>query len=332
MTLTQKINLKIGIRRDSDIVINHPYFWNHTEVLGHGPKVSELQTKTKTLFLLPLYRLKIDGFDVRYIYLKPLFYMLFACCLAAVSTLYFLPDLRNQPYVQDWTPIALPAHGVYGYCRQDKTHREGIHFKFDTIASRSYRLVFYAGGKGDGTTIKLILNSFETDISLPLPAGWGKETSIKLPAALLKNGENSAVIIPENHSNDQIYWGISEVSVVPVTRPDSTTLHTSSLTPEETLNGLGSQDLTGEILATYYKTVRSWDTSVHSKDSYISRDQILEEIERKMIDKLHQAAFKVRSNQMRGHKSTSRQIQDEIAGWLPEHWVEGWEIYRELFK
>lgn len=332
VTLTQKKNLKIGIQKDSDIVINHPYFVNHTEVLGRGSKGSELQTKTKTLYIFPLYRFKVDEFIVCYIYLKRLFYILFLFCLVTVFTFSFLPDHRDQSYVQNWTPIALPAYGIYGFCRQDRTHREGIHFKFKAIASQSYRLLLFVGGKGDGTIIKLSLNGFETDISLPLPTGWRGETSLVLPSALVKDGENSVVIIPENHTNNQIFWGISEVQVVPVARSNSTAVYTPSITPEEVLNALSDKDLTGADLASFYKTVGGWNTSVTLKNSSISRDRIMAEIERRMIDKLHQVAFKVRSNQMLDYQSTSRQILDETADWLPEHWVEGWEIFRELYQ
>jgi hypothetical protein len=300
----------------------------HTEVLGRGTKVSKLQTKS--FFAFPFYRFDIDEFHVRYFYLRPLFYILFLFCILAVFTSSLFPNHTNQPFVQDWTPIALPAYGIYGFCRHDRTHGKGVHFKFEAKAPQSYKLLFVAGGKGDGTFIKLSLNGFETDISLPLPTGWGKETSLILPSALVKDGENSVVIIPKNHANNQIFWGISEVLVVPGVGSNSTTLHKPSLTPEEILNGLRDKGLTGAELAIYYKTVGSWDTSVTLKNSSISKDRIMAEIEERMKDKLQQVGFKVRSNQMLGYQSTSKQILDETADWLPEHWVEGWEIYREL--
>ena len=253
-------------------------------------------------------------------------------CIGILTSIYLFTDHRDLSISQDWSPIALPAAGVYGFCRQDRNHSEGARFSFDAKQPRSYRLVFFAGGQGDGTTIALSLNGNVIRDSLTLPAGWGEEMAVTLPSGHIRNGSNLVEIRPERKASGSVNWGISEVRALVEDFASNPNLGLADREPELISDALEKQGISGPELAHYYKTVSHWETSTPSEVSSVSRESIMEEIEKRMRNKLHQVAFDVRSKSLLGDQSAVRQLLDDTRSWIPGDWIEGWDIYNELCR
>jgi len=339
-TLTQKRNITIGTHENADVIVNHPHLRKHSQILGPGstPKKAKpegsapSEPKPKTSFFLPIYTFSIDGLNVRMIHLRVLFSVLLIACFGLATTIWYLTDHKALSTSQDWTSITLPAEGVYGFCRQDRNHSEGVRFSFYAIKSQPYRLVFLVGGKGDGTAISLSLNGAEINKPFKLPKGWGEETSIPLPSAHIVDGSNIVEVRLMDTTTSETNWGISDVRVLPAGKSNTFGRNATVNESESIKNALDRENIGGPELAHYYKTVRSWETTSPSNGSSFDRNSIMEEIEKKMKDKLHQVAFDVRSRNILGDESSVRQLLDETRSWIPEGWLEGWEIYNELCR
>jgi hypothetical protein len=343
VTLTQKRNIQIGIREDSDVVVNHPHLHKHPQVLGPGsapvkpapedPTSGELiETKPKTSFFLPIYTFSIDGLNVRMIRLKVLLSTLFIACIGILSLTAYLKNNSVFSSDQDWTPIILPAKGVYGFCRQDQSHGEGVRFSFKAKQSQPHLLMFFTGGKGDGTVITLSLNGTVINIPLSLPTGWGEERSVPLPSAYIREGENIVEIIPTSTTTGPASWGISDVRAQFTDQSNSPFGDAVVHEPALILEALSKVDMGGQELAHYYQSVSSWKTLTPSGSSPFNREDIMKEIEQKMRDKLHQVAFDIRSKNILGDESAVQQLIKDTSSWIPGNWLEGWEIYNELCR
>ena len=340
VTLTQKKNIQIGTHKDSDVVINHPHLHKHPQLLGPGsapgkttPKETT-KSKGKTSFFLPVYTFSIDGLNVRMIRLTVLFSTLLIACIGVISLTAYLKDHSSIFIDQDWTPIILPAKGIYGFCRQDRGHGEGVRFSFEAKQSQPYRLMFFTGGKGDGAAITLSLNGTVINKPLSLPAGWGKERSVTLPSAYIRDGENIIEILPVSTTTSPASWGISNIRALIANEPNNHFVDTAVHEHALIMNALNKQDsnMAGQELAHYYQSVSSWKTVPLSGSSPFNREDIMKEIEQRMRDKLHQVAFDIRSKNILGDESVVQQLLDDTSRWIPEDWFEGWEIYNELCR
>lgn len=340
VTLTRKRTLKIGTDQDCDVIVNHPHLHKHPQVLGPGstPRETKTGNKGKTSFFLSDYSFNIEGLHVRMVHLKILFNILLIAFIGIAATTCYLTDHSAFSISQDWTPIILPAEGVYGFCRQDRNHREGVRFSFEAKKSQPYRLVFYAGGKGDGATIALSLNGTAINKPFRLPAGWGEEMSVPLPSAHIREGNNTVEVRPENTTSSSISWGISEVRALPADQVNNRHRNAAAGELRMIMEALNKQDrnqnrnIGGRELAHYYKVISSWETSDFSESFSLDRDRIMEEIEQRMKIKLRQVAFDVRSKNILGDQSAVRQLLDDTSSWIPGDWLEGWEIYNELCR
>ena len=192
--------------------------------------------------------------------------------------------------------------------------------------------MFFRGGNGDGTTITLSLNGTAVSKPLSLPIGWGEETSIPLPSAHIREGNNLVEVHPTNTNTGRLSWGISEVRALPVGKSNNHLPDVSVHDHESILNALAKPEISGQELAHYYKTVSSWETTVLSESSSFDKESIIDEIEQRMRIKLHQVAFDVRSKNIFGNQSAVRQLLDDTSSWIPSEWLEGWQIYNELCR
>ncbi len=328
--LTRKRSLRIGTDESADIIVNDPRLDERPEVLGPESGLAKPYPKEKRKFhFFQSNSWNSDGIRIRMIKLNRFFVN-----LILFLVLLFLFIFLNDPFTsfqrQTWTPVRLPAEGIYGFCRQDRSHQEGVRFSFEAKAAQPYRLFFLAGGEGGGAMITFSLNGIPVGNLVDLPSGWGEETFILLPKDLVINGINILEVRPKGPSREWPRWGISKVRAAPSGRPVASGTDTSGLGPKSILAALGKSDITGRELARYYETVRSWDSSspvgIPSHDSTL----ILDSIEEKMRDLLHQVAFEVHSRRIQGDTSAMRQLLDDTRDWIPKGWVEGWKIYDGL--
>lgn len=339
VALTLKRSLKIGTHEDSDIIVNNPHLYKTPQILGPGSTPGETspgqilpEDKAKRFSLPPVYTFSIDGLNVRMISLKVFISVLFIACISIVATTSFLTGPSASSITQDWTPIILPAEGVYGFCRQDRKHGEGVRFSFEAEKSQTYKLAFVTGGKGDGTSIKLSLNGTVISEPLALPAGWGEETFVPLPSANMKDGNNIVEVRPASIAPSSTSWGISEVRVLSAGRSNTRSRGIAIHERKMILDALDRRDISGQELAHHYETVSLWGPSTSSGSSFLDRHSIMEKIEQRMRKKLHQVAFDIRSENILGNESMVQQLLDETRNWIPGDWLEGWEIYNEIIR
>jgi len=334
VTWTSKRSLKVGTDPDCDIVANHPQLKEQYQILGPGSPLEDPPVTNGPIvsFFFPVYSLSIDGLNVRMVPLKAVAKYFLIACAGMLTAIFLLKDHSASSISQDWTPITLPAAGVYGFCRQDRSHGEGVRFSFKADQPRSHRLVFFAGGQGDGTSIKLSLNGNVIRHSLTLPAGWGEEMAVSLPPVHVRSGSNLVEIRPENRTGGRASWGISEVRMLVEDYANSAHLDLAVAELELISEALEKPDVSGPELAQYYRTVSPWKTSTPAGVFSVSRNNIMEQIEKRMRSKLHQVAFDVRSRNILGDQPAVRQLHDETRNWIPEDWPEGWEIFNELCR
>jgi hypothetical protein len=332
VTLTKKRNLKIGARKDLDVIVNHPHFHENTLILGPGAQQGPSTTvaKAKSYLFFSNYTFRMEDFNVRMFPMKePLMVLLIIAAMISSLT-YCLTDRRPFSVGQDWTPIVLPAGGIYGFCRQDRSHRQGVRFILDVVKPQPYRLVFFTGGRGDGATVTLSLNGTTIGNPLLLPTGWGKETSIPLPSGEVRVGENIIEVLPAGTSAGIEGWGISDIRALPIGKPDLYILDSNTHEPGIILEALNKQNISGQELARYFNIVSSWKPTSPSEDTLFNKDDILRKIEQRMKYKLHTVAFDVRSKKILGDTAAIRELLDETIGWIPDDWAEGWIIFHEL--
>jgi hypothetical protein len=334
VTLTRKRSLKVGTDPDCDIIVNHPHLHGQHEVLGPDSTRGKhpVTNGAKASIFFPDYTLDIDGLNIRMVQLKTVFIIFLIACIGTLTSISLFTDHSALSISQDWSPIALPAVSVYGFCRQDRNHSEGARFSFEAKQPRSYRLVFFAGGQGDGTTIALSLNGNVIRDSLTLPAGWGEEMAVPLPSGHIKNGSNLVEVRPQSTTSGSVNWGISEVRALVEDYASNPNLNLAVHESELISDALEKQDISGQELAHYYKTVSNWEASTLSGVSFVSWESIMEKIEKRMRNKLHQVAFNVRSKSILGDQSAVRQLLDDTSSWIPRDWLEGWDIYNELCR
>ena len=156
--------------------------------------------------------------------------------------------------------------------------------------------------------------------------------SVPLPPVHIRNGSNLVEIRPESTTDGSSSWGIREVRALVEDDANSPRLDLDVREPELISEALEKQDISGPELAHYYRTVSLWITSTPSGVSSVSRNSIMEEIEKRMRNKLHQVAFDVRSRKILGDQPAVRQLLDETRNWIPVDWLEGWEIYNEICR
>lgn len=333
LRLTRKRNLNIGSDDTADIIVNHPQLYGKTQTIG--PVLSSVKTRLENRVhphFFRSYSWHTDGTWIRMIELKRfLAAILIPCFFLTLIILLLLGGITPfEP--QDWTPINLPTKGIYGFCRQDQKHREGVRLSFEARKAQAYRLFFTAGGKGDGTVITFSINGVPVSDSLPLPNGWGKETTILLPSDRIVNGTNIVEIRPAKSSTEGVSWGISEIRATSLLTPNTDYPNSGQYTPESILNALRKSDVKGRELARFYEAARSWQSLNSAETSHHDNKSTMEIIEIKMRERLYQIAFEVRSHRIQGDDRKVDQLLDETRGWIPEGWSEGWEIYNGLCR
>jgi len=332
VTLTKKKSLKIGSHKEFDVIVNHPLFHENILVLGPGAlqKPSLTVEKVKSFLFLSSYTFRTDGLNVRLFSIKEPFMVLLIIAVMIASLTYFLTDHSAFSVSQDWTPIVLPAEGVYGFCRQDQSHRQGVRFSFDVTNPQPHRLVFFTGGRGEGEAVTLSLNGTVISKPLVLPKGWARETSIPLPPGEVKIGENIIEVLPAGASGGIDGWGISDIRVLPIDKSDLFLLDQTTSESGIILEALNKRNISGQELALYHKIVNSWESKIPSEDTLFNREDILGKIEQRMKNKLYAVALHIRSKRILGDTSGIRELLDETSGWIPDNWAEGWIIYHEL--
>jgi hypothetical protein len=232
--------------------------------------------------------------------------------------------------LQDWTAIPLPAEGIYGYCRQDKSHKEGAGFTFQSTDSNKYILTLFAGGSGDGSSLKVLLNGHIVKDNIELPSGWGKELSIPLPSGQILPGQNKLDVHTDLASAKLSKWGISSLKILSFKNSADDLGQNGYPEPGKLLKILSNESLTGDQLAYYYNRYGLQDNPNFPSYSTSIRDLLLKNIEQKMIDLLRRTAFEAKSNEIEGDHESAKLMLKKTAEWIPESWEEGWRIFNAI--
>lgn len=329
--LTFKKTLIIGTGEDADLIVNHPYLQDRPQTLAVGDPVKSFGKREEG---------DIDGGKVRGAMEAPdlqircrslkLPVALIAVTLVAVVLwpLVFRAVLRESG-TQNWSAIPLPATEAYGFCRQDHSHPDGIIYSFKAEAAESHRLTFVPGGKGDGSTLSLSVNQNPPLDSIQLPEGWGMERLVRIPAEMIRAGENTIEFRHFSQSPDTTGWGVREVeSIRVVENPMDQTAIRQTLKSVGTL--LKKQALDGSNLGRLYGILNKISIPNHLLELSLNKKSLLNTVQSKMIKKLRKIALQIRSARVMGDEEAAGKLTARTRDWIPEGWEEGRRILNDL--
>jgi hypothetical protein len=238
--------------------------------------------------------------------------------LLAVPLLFFLVGpgsfgiSSGAPPEQDWTPVSLPSLTPLGYCAADRTHPRGVRFGLPSAGGERTKLVFSLGGVKKGE-IEVLLDGLPLSASIPLPSGWSGEFALPLPAGRGPAATQGSIIEFRYHGGQERSvphpWCVRGVRILPG----------GPSWAEPAPAGAGpsiSSSLTesGRDLAGAYAALPLREEGERIR------------IERMMKDRLASELVHLRSLQASGRSLEARQFRQEILGWIPVNWAEGWRM------
>jgi hypothetical protein len=321
-----KWRIQVGLTDKCDIIINHPVFLNKTSLLKTSLR-SESSTGRKSGLMKHLFltrHLKEENLLINIFSPGWTFYVILMVTIILFTILNFSIVIHTGSHKQDWTPVTLPAEGTFGFCRQDRTHPEGICFLFDSRKSCSHNLVFTAGSGNSDAVLSIYLNESDLFTEVALPLGWGEEVSFRLPLKLIRPGPNKLLLRIKCESCDVIGWGIRNVRII---QEDIFGIANSNISSIDEIRVLlQRKNLTGYELARYYQVVERMHVSETKDEFYINKKTLKKEIEQRMEEIIKENLIRSRAALMMGDNKTANLFILNTKLWIPENWIRGMEI------
>lgn len=319
--------IKFGLNEHCNVLINHPIFRGKTLFLKvFKPGESDFEKKDHWLkYLFSTHHLTAEHL---YIIMIVPSWMLYGVLLLSmtVSILFKLNmDLSNAHATQNWNAISLPANGTYGFCRQDRTHPEGVRFVFNTTEARSHILVFTSGSGESEASLAIFLNGQNLFPNIPLPSGWGKEAVLRLPMNSVKTGPNHIEFRVISSTSFLLYWGVRNVNVIPEKNFELDIKNIVS-TIDKIRSLLQKEKLQGPELARYYEIVNSMSLSGTTDRIDLEREDLKRTIEIKMLETINNVLVQSRAARIMGDEKSAVRILDDARMWIPRTWVRGLEV------
>jgi hypothetical protein len=329
--LTFKKTLIIGTGEDADLIVNHPYLQDRSQTLVVGDPVKSVGKREGE---------DIDGgmvqwakeapdLQIRCWSLKLPFALAAVTLVATVLLALVLRTVPGESGTQDWSAIPLPAKEAYGFNRLDDSHPDGVIYSFEAQVVEPHRLTFVPGGKGDGSTLSLSVNQNPPLNSIKLPEGWGMERLIRIPAEMIREGENAIEFRHFSQSPETGRWGIREVKLIRIVEsPMDQTAIRQMLESAGAL--LKKQALDGSNLGRLYGILNEISIPNHLFELNLSRKSLLDTVQSKMIKKLREIALQVKSARNMGDEEAAGKLATRTRDWVPEGWEEGRRILNDL--
>ncbi len=329
--LTFKKTLIIGTGENADLIVNHPYLQNRSQTLTVDGPVKSLGRREKGGIDGGKARGAMEAPDlqIRCRSLKLPLALIAVTLVAAVLWPLVFRAVQGESGTQDWSSIPLPATEAYGFNRLDRSHPTGVIYSFEAEAAEPHHLTFVPGGKGDGSTLSLSINQNPPLNSIKLPEGWGMERLVRIPAEMIRAGENTIEFHYFSQSPDTGGWGIREVESIRVVKNPI-----DQKTIKQTLEGIGAllenRVLDGSNLGRLYGILNEISIPNHLSEMSLSRKSLLDTLQSRMIKKLRETALQVRAARVMGDEETAGKLAARTRGWVPEGWEEGGRILNDL--
>lgn len=322
--LTFRKELSIGTDNNSDLIINHPIFNNGSRILtvgfsGGSSKKSDAGDMNVKKFQRSM---EIAGLRIRSRSLKmPAILLLLLLTTTAILG-QVLNSQSNGPRDQNWSEIPLPAEETYGFCRGDKNHPEGVFYTFEAEKPGLYHLSFIPGGNGDGSTFSLSVNNIPILDSAQLPRGWDVKRAVRIPAELIRPGENSVEFRYSPQSAESKHWGIKEVEAAPI--PERKVDRDSI---DEVLKNsqkiLSRKMIIGSDLGRLFTLLNELSIPEHLPEMALRKRNLFNTVQIRMIEKTQDTFLKIRSARNMGDDSSAAELTAQVRAWIPEEWEEG---------
>jgi hypothetical protein len=314
----------LGLNKDCDIIVNNPALIMNSYRLAKGrlqPCESTQNMEAKDGFLEPK-EIGITVLPGKKTFLA--FGLLtFLTMAAAGISLSRSVDLITA---QDWTPISLPAKGVYGNCRQDRTHAEGAIFRTTGAIASGTNLVMTPGSNGKLQYLEVYSGDSLIGVT-PLPKGWGKRVSIPL----LSDLPLGTLIKVQPSEPTSEMWAIKDLEL---SRSNSTS--PSTIMDQKNLEHL-RENLTAQRLSKF-QVVKHYEHLLkqekaggdHSLLTTIKevKYQLISSMETVLTEDLVKLRFLLAS----GEEERAKALEEEIRSWMPEYWSEGWVKFHEILN
>lgn len=321
-----------GLNEHSDIIIHHPIFQEKTSLLGGSEKREQDSGKKKGLlrYFFLIDHLTAKNLSINLFSPGWLSHMILFLCISTLVVSALRSGFGSSVQKQDWSSISLPATGTYGFCRQDRTHPNGIRFDFNAEEAKPHRLVFTPGSSGGGAKLTIAINGEHHFPATPLPPGWGKEISVRLPVNVINVGPNQIEFRTTGLSGDVLHWGIRNVHI-----------NFSENSEMDWGNMIGALDSIrthlrkGEPqnikeLAGYYKLIESIQLNGTEDRFSVDLESVKKTIENQMEERITNTLIQSRAAWIMGNESLSTELLNDARMWIPDNWEKGLEVLNEI--
>ena len=244
-----------------------------------------------------------------------------------LSTLLFLINPSGQP-LQDWTEIDLPSEGIYGFLKQDRSHREGIRFRFTLPWQGQNNLTFTPGSENGKGTLIVSLDGLDIFNEVVLSQGWGNKINLTIPSTLSRDKSHVLEFRPHFPDGNISSWGIRDVRIVPFLAGN---LVDHNLADDIALALATLEDpmVQGADFSHCF-IVLTDHIQQTNPDTLIQVRALRERVEHRMHDLVSKAAIRIRSAIFSGQASEANHMMKDLKEWVPGTWTEGKDMLREL--
>lgn len=229
---------------------------------------------------------------------------------------------------QDWAPIDLPSKGTYGFLKQDRSHPEGVRFRFSVPWQGQNKLTFTPGSESAAGSLRVSLDGQDLLTNILLPQGWGSKIHMTIPSSFSQGNSHILEIRPHFPKGVLSSWGVKDVRIVPFRgrKNDSFNMNDNIERVQATLRDPMAQ---GADLSHCYLILN--DRMQQSRPDDANRLPLLkQEVKKRMFNLASGSTVRIRSFIFSGQHAKARRLMSDLREWIPETWTDGQKMLGEL--
>jgi len=235
-----------------------------------------------------------------------------------------MKNKHENVLTQDWTPISLPTNGIYGLCRQDKKHPEGVRFRVPKWTGDDSVLLLTPGGTGNGSSIIISVGGTVIPDEILLPKGWGEPHQISLPS--IPKSKSEAIIEIRPLGDKGISWGVKNIRVLerPVRKmPTASKIASGIVDLESIQKHLNDPMVDGKTLGDCLQALREAQKNTTETKKKVLIATLSVQADKKIKRFLDRELIKLRYLEQSGERLKAELQRDKIRMWLPSTWKSG---------
>jgi len=325
-------SFSIGVSKNDDLIVNHPSFLKRgiqicdgqivDPGLGSEGKGNNESTDKQVRFEAE--KLIIQCWTPN---LKWYFLLSIMALGIILPTLFFLIN-PSKKLIQDWTEIDLPSQGIYGFLKQDRSHSEGVRFRFTMPWQGQNNLTFTPGSESGSGSLGVSIDGHDLFSDIALPQGWGGAVNLTIPSSFSKRDSHILEIRPDFPEGSISHWGIRDVRIVP--------FHAGEKRVHNITDDIGRVRATledpmaqGPDYSYCYITLTDHMQGGETDDMEKLKT-LRQAVESRMHDLANAKNIRIRSFIFSGQTSEAKQMMGDLREWIPETWTDGEKMLLEL--